>query len=215
MSPETNWEIKMLGKATSLLIKTTLTISAIMFIAGKADAKSGPFMETGKLTSIPIGHYQFCNQNPDECRLTTRGDVRVQLTQDNWQTLLDINYHANHSIQSITDLDLYGKEEVWAYPSYAGDCEDYVLIKRRGLIAAGWPPASLLITVVLQPNGEGHAVLTVRTDRGDLILDNLQERVMVWNETPYTYLKRQSKNHTGKWETINDQPVSSVGSITQ
>ncbi len=36
-------------------------------------------------------------------------------------------------------------------------------------------------------------MLLVRTDRGDLVLDNQDGRVLLWNETPYTYLKRQSQ----------------------
>jgi predicted transglutaminase-like cysteine proteinase len=68
----------------------------------------------------------------------------------------------------------------------------------------GWPASSLLITVVKQPNGEGHAVLTVRTDRADYVLDNLQPLVKQWDETPYQYLKRQSVAHTGRWSKIKD-----------
>lgn len=205
----------MLGISTRFIVKFAATVAIITSVANHADAKNSPFMETGKLTSIPIGHYQFCKQRPAECKTKTRGDVRVQLTNSNWQTLLNINHHANQTIQAVTDADLYGTEEHWTYPVNSGDCEDYVLQKRYELINKGWPPAALLITVVLQPNGEGHAVLTVRTDRGDLVLDNLQDKVKVWNQTPYTYVKRQSKHHTGKWELINDRRVGNVGSITQ
>jgi len=197
------------------IFKFAVTVAVIASIANHAEAKTDPFMEVGKITSIPIGHYEFCNQNPDECRTVTKGDVRVKLTKANWETLLDVNDQANQSIAAVTDAELYGTEEYWAYPTYAGDCEDYVLKKRQALMAQGWPPSALLITVVLQPNGEGHAVLTVRTDRGDLVLDNLDDRVMLWSETPYTYIKRQSKNHTGKWELIKDGRVSAVGSIGQ
>lgn len=52
--------------------------------------------------------------------------------------------------------------------------------------------------MVLQPNGEGHAV-TVRTDHGDFILDNMRNKVMLWSETEYTYLKRQSSDDPGRW----------------
>ena len=45
----------------------------------------------------------------------------------------------------------------------AGDCEDFVLLKRKKLIAGGFSPSDLLITVVRKPDGEGHAVLTLRT----------------------------------------------------
>ena len=48
------------------------------------------------------------------------------------------------------------------------------------------------------------AVLTVRTSEGDLVLDNLDGAVRAWNETPYTYLKRQSQANAGEWVAIND-----------
>ena len=78
---------------------------------------------------------------------------------------------------------------------------------------SGIPLGDLLITVVRQMNGEGHAVLTVRTDRGDYVLDNLEQRIKPWNETNYDYLKRQAANNTGAWVSINDDRQVLVGSI--
>ena len=101
-------------------------------------------------------------------------------------------------------MEAYNREEYWAYPTSFGDCEDYVLMKRHMLIQRGWHPSSLLITVVLQNNGEGHAVLTVRTDRGDFILDNLNHLILKWKDTEYSFVKRQSENHSGLWVKIQD-----------
>lgn len=198
---------------TRFILKFAATVALVTTMANNADASNGAFMKTAGLTSIPIGHYQFCKSNPEECRTKTRGDVRVELTQKNWNDLLQVNYDANVQIAPVTDAELYGVEELWTYSTTLGDCEDYVLVKRRALMSKGWPPASLLITVVRQKNGEGHAVLTVRTDRGDLVLDNLENDVKLWHQTDYTFLKRQSKNHTGKWETIEDGRVTSVGTV--
>ena len=111
-------------------------------------------------------------------------------------------------------MEMWGKEEVWSYPdSGYGDCEDYVLEKRRRLMQAGVPAGDLLVTVVRQPNGDGHAVLTVRTGMGEFILDNLEPRVLSWTETPYTYLKRQSQTNSGVWVTINDGRADAVASV--
>ncbi|MGH6861936.1 MAG: transglutaminase-like cysteine peptidase, partial [Phyllobacterium sp.] len=103
--------------------------------------------------------------------------------------------------------------EVWSYPTTVGDCEDYVLLKRRLLNESGIALGNLLITVVRQMNGEGHAVLTVRTDRGDLVLDNLETGIKPWSETNYDYLKRQSTRNSGAWVSINDDRQVLVGSI--
>ena len=116
-------------------------------------------------------------------------------------------------IEPKSDIDIYGKEEVWTYPDQAGDCEDYVLLKRQLLINEGLSPSDLLITVVRKPDGEGHAVLTVRTNRGDFVLDNLTTKVMLWKDTPYTYLKRQSARHAGHWVSIEMPDQTVVGSV--
>jgi len=150
-----------------------------------------------------------------ECRVKSRSDARVNLTPARWNDLVAINNDINRTILPVTDAELFGREEVWVYPEHMGDCEDFVLLKRRELMATGWPVGSLLVTVVRQKNGDGHAVLTVRTDRGDLVLDNLQSRVKIWGETDYQYVKRQSEFHTGRWVAIDDARTSSVGSLTR
>ena len=68
----------------------------------------------------------------------------------------------------------------------------------------GMSLSNLLITVVRKPDGEGHAVLTVRTDKGDFVLDNLTDAVRQWDATGYRFLKRQATDHTGRWVTIRE-----------
>ena len=75
------------------------------------------------------------------------------------------------------------------------------------------PLSNLLMTVVRKPNGEGHAVLTVRTDKGDLVLDNLTDKVRLWSETGYRYLKRQASDNTGHWVSIIGGDESLVSSV--
>jgi predicted transglutaminase-like cysteine proteinase len=79
-----------------------------------------------------------------------------------------------------------------------------VLLKRRMLMQAGWPREALLITVVRDKKGDGHAVLTVRTDRGDFILDNQAEDVLLWSETGYRFVKRQSQGNPSHWVALED-----------
>ena len=70
------------------------------------------------------------------------------------------------------------------------------------LMEAGGPRAALLITVVREKNGNGHAVLTVKTDKGEFILDNQDERILLWSETPYHYVKRQSQGDPNAWVAL-------------
>ena len=79
----------------------------------------------------------------------------------------------------------------------------------------GFAAGDLLITVVCKPDGEGHAVLTVRTTEGDFILDNLNNEVKSWTETPYRYLKRQASFHAGRWVSIENGDAVMVSSVGQ
>lgn len=164
-------------------------------------------------TNPPIGHYEFCKENPSECRPNGQDPGPELLTKESWRQILAVNYDVNEKIKPMTDMEIYGVEERWAYPTTIGDCEDYALLKRRELMQAGFSPANLLITVVLQPNGDGHAVLTVRTDRGDFVLDNMRTKVLLWSDTEYTYLKRQSSENSGRWVKIEDGRAPVVGSV--
>ncbi len=155
-------------------------------------------------TSIPVGHAEFCKSHRDECRPNARVVDTEALTQGKWEQLVAVNNQFNAAIFPETDEDLYHIAEFWTYPDGAGDCEDIALAKRRQLIEDGWDTSTLLMTVVRESNGNGHAVLMVRTDRGDLVLDNQDGRVLVWNDTPYQFIKRQSQTDAGKWVGIAD-----------
>lgn len=163
------------------------------------------FMAVTGETRPPIGHVKFCRANPQQCRSQASQDRAMALTQDRWDELIQINHEVNRAVLPISDMDLYSVPEVWAFPDRYGDCEDYVLLKRHRLMQAGWPSGSLLITVVRDIDGGGHAVLTVRTDRGDFVLDNQEALIKHWTETPYSYLKRQSSKHAGKWVSVADR----------
>lgn len=189
----------MIACMTSLLPHAAYALPPIMRITGAANP--------------PIGHYEFCKANAAECRPTGGDAGPMTLTEQRWQTILDVNYTVNTEIQPMTDQEIYGVEERWAYPTTAGDCEDYVLEKRKRLMERGFSPSDLLITVVLQPNGDGHAVLTVRTDRGEFILDNMRNKVSLWSETEYTFLKRQANDDPGRWVKIRDGRATAVGSV--
>ena len=190
-----------------------LAILAGVSTAATAVEFSNPaFAPAGGETSVPIGHYQFCQERPDECGPSDEPIPFAALTAERWAQLISVNNELNAAIAPVGDEELYGVEERWVYPSTAGDCEDYVLAKRRALALAGWPPSVLLISVVRQLTGEGHAILLVRTDRGDLVLDNQDGDIHLWNETPYIFVKRQSQEDAGRWVAINDDRTDFVTS---
>ena len=169
-------------------------------------------MTVGNVTSQPIGHYDFCQRHADEC-----GPVRnvgpVDMNAASWALVNQVNLRVNKTIRPATDMEVYGQEEYWEYPKTAGDCEDFALLKRRLLMQSGISASNLLMTVVRKPDGEGHAVLTLRTKQGDFILDNLEDETKLWSKTPYSYLKRQASFNTGRWVTIENGNDVLVGSV--
>ncbi|MBU1313130.1 MAG: transglutaminase-like cysteine peptidase [Alphaproteobacteria bacterium] len=178
-----------------------------------SETSGGKSMIIGGTTSQPIGHYEFCRRNVVECSIRLSSSPAPKLSAQGWAAIEEVNRSVNKRIAPKTDKQIFGQEEVWAYPTTEGDCEDYALLKRRELTARGFSLSDLLMTVVRKPDGEGHAVLTVRTAHGDFVLDNLDSEVRAWSETPYVYVKRQSSSNTGRWvgiESGKDVPVGSV-----
>ncbi|TYR35162.1 transglutaminase-like cysteine peptidase [Mesorhizobium microcysteis] len=189
-------------------------LAVAMLGAGVGSASAQSFMPTGGLSTQPVGHYEFCQRTPQECAKMNQARP-VELTRPLWAKIVEVNNLVNTMVTPRTDMEMWGVEEYWSYPVNGyGDCEDYVLEKRRRLIQAGVPASNLLITVVRQPNGDGHAVLTVSTNMGDFVLDNLEPRVLAWTETDYQFLKRQSARHAGMWVSIDDGRNVLVGSVS-
>lgn len=187
------------------LIGAIAALSAMLAPAQAQDYTNIAFVQTvAGTTSIPVGHAEFCKTRPAECRPNAQVMEAMPLNDQLWQQLLQVNANWNAAVTPVTDDDLYQTAEFWTYPNGYGDCEDYALAKRRDLINAGWPASTLLMAVVKQPNGEGHAVLLVRTDRGDLVLDNQVGSVDLWSNTPYKFIKRQSQADAGKWVDMID-----------
>jgi predicted transglutaminase-like cysteine proteinase len=163
------------------------------------------FVSVGETARAPIGWIEFCAQRAWECKVAPTAPRDVVLTTKAWKDLVRINRHVNTRVRPMTDAEHHGVVEKWSYPDDGyGDCEDYVLLKRRMLMEAGWPREALLVTVVREKNGNGHAVLTVKTDKGEFILDNQEERILLWSETSYRYVKRQSQSDPNRWVALGD-----------
>ncbi|GGD90539.1 hypothetical protein GCM10011390_06600 [Aureimonas endophytica] len=193
------------------ILSGILGVVALFASLSGAEAEGRPMPILGA-TSQPVGHYDFCRRYPAECDRNETVAL-VKLTRAAWSDIVDVNSAVNRSIFPRTDQEVYGVPEYWEYPKTEGDCEDYALLKQYMLEKAGYPRSALLITVVRQQNGDGHAVLTVRTDKGDYILDNLEDRVLDWKDTNLKFLKRQSERNSGKWNGIGDDRDLLVGSV--
>ena len=161
-------------------------------------------------TLPPYGFVRFCESYPNECRQGPLEETRFNAMPARMRQLDEINRYVNKVIEPATDMEIYGETERWAIPTTRGDCEDYALLKRKRLIARGWPVSALLMTVVRDEKGEGHAVLTARTVQGDFILDNKVDEVKSWNRTRYEYIMRQSYLNTMIWMSLDPREASST-----
>lgn len=148
---------------------------------------------TNDESRAPIGWVQFCRDMPSECTLNENEAELITLTPQVWRSLQKTNSDVNKVIQPMTDADHHGVPELWSLPTDGkGDCEDYALLKRKKLAEMGIPRRALLMTVVIDDQG-GHAVLTVRTNRGDFILDNKRNAILSWDATGYRFVKREAQ----------------------
>ena len=163
------------------------------------------FISLGSSARAPVGWTEFCAEYAPECEPRAVEARDVVLSSKAWKDLVRINKWVNDTVKPITDLEHWGVVERWNYPGDGyGDCEDYVLLKRRMLMQAGWPRQALLITVVRDKRGDGHAVLTVKTDKGEFILDNQNADILLWSDTGYRFVKRQSQSDPNAWVALGD-----------
>jgi predicted transglutaminase-like cysteine proteinase len=203
------------------LLATAVHTSAALAtanIASDQNDNTGLFTREFGDTLPPVGYVNFCAANQTECRGYSLGSkltaTRLSMTPDRWNILYQVNADVNGKIKPVSDQELYGEAERWTYPTTAGDCEDYLLLKKRELEALNIPPQDLRITVVLDENNQGHAVLTVTTDEGDYVLDNRRSDILLWNDTNYTFLKRQSSTDPRRWVALLKKPRSASSVAT-
>ncbi len=173
--------------------------------------RTSPYMRVFAVTQAPYGFVRFCARMPEECQQGPMEEQRFSATPERLSELDTINRRVNREITPATDMEIYGQAEYWTIPTTRGDCEDYALLKRKRLMARGWPPSALLMTVVRDEKGEGHAVLTARTLQGDFILDNKIDEVKVWHRTRYEFIMRQSYLNPQIWMSLD--PSEAISSL--
>jgi predicted transglutaminase-like cysteine proteinase len=188
---------------------------ALLALPTASTAEERPlFISLGDTTKAPIGWIDFCVEYDPECKTKPSAPRDVVLSTQAWKDLVRVDRWVNTNIKPMTDMEHWGVVERWNYPDDGyGDCEDYVLQKRKMLLKAGWPREALLITVVRDKHGDGHAVLTVKTDKGEFILDNQTDEILLWSDTGYRFVKRQSQSDQNVWIALGD-PRSAPATAT-
>jgi predicted transglutaminase-like cysteine proteinase len=190
-------------------VEWLVALAMISAAAGEARAQTFAALPRIAITAPaagaarPVPAWQgFCERHPEECTVDSSEPAVLRLTRAAWQQILAVNGRVNATIRPLTDQAHWGVLDDWDFPVDGyGDCEDYQLLKRKLLVKAGLPHRVLRMTVVIDEKGEGHAVLMVRTDRGDFVLDNKTSAVLPWDQTGYTYVKREADDGSG-WTSL-------------
>jgi predicted transglutaminase-like cysteine proteinase len=185
---------------------TVLTIGCVD--AGKtevlSDVSKATVATVGEITAAPYGWMDFCSRQPQECNQPVLAAADVDPTPQAWKMLTQINQQVNAAIKPVSNVEHWGTiADHWDYPyDGKGDCKIYALQKRKLLIEMGFPRQALLMTIVRDHNNQGHAILTVKTNDGDFVLDNLTDEIRPWDATGYLFVKRQSQEDPNVWVAI-------------
>lgn len=192
----------------ALVLGATLATSVAAIDISSTGQGAQVGMTEGRISFAPFGFKEFCRNERAYCDLYRNAgatkEVPMVMSPERLAELKEINSSVNHSIRQVPEFSFFGlsyKDE-WKLPSTSGDCEDLALLKQKLLIEKGWPESALLVTVADMSGGTRHAVLTVSTQEGDLILDNVTDEIKDWREVDYRWIKRQSARNMMRWVEI-------------
>jgi len=195
-----------------LMRTVAITLFLLLVLVGGPRASASEIHQLGAAW-IPIADRnaqptaawnEFCERSPSECAINPAEPATIQLDERVWNAIVAINT----TVMPQEDIHHWGVVDRWDYPNDGyGDCEDYQILKRRLLVEAGLPRRALRMVVVLDELGQGHAVMAVRTDRGDFILDNKRDAILAWHQTGYVYIKSEGSQNLA-WVALGNQVVT-------
>lgn len=173
----------------------TMLYFAILFLAMLSyPSYAGPM-------GIIEGYSKYCKKTPEQCPEAKTVSIKPPLLISplRWKQIVTVNTKWNFTITPKTDLELYFVSELWTGAIDEGDCEEYVLAKRREFLEMGFSPSQLLLAVVHRNSSGKHLVLIVRTMKGNFVLDNLVANVVSWEESQYTMYSHQRPDYPSLW----------------
>jgi predicted transglutaminase-like cysteine proteinase len=196
------------GAATLLLVTGFLADaraqSSVSSLAAQSQTHSATAIES------PPGFRSSCARLSWLC--TDIDDAVTAIDPGRLLLLADaVNRHVNATVAQLSDPENYGVAEHWTLPENGrGDCEDFVLRKYKDLLDAGVPARYLSVAIVLDWQGDNHAVLVLHHASGDLVLDSLTSSVLPWNRSGYRFLAMQSARNKARWEIVDGAALDSA-----
>ncbi|MEM6634416.1 MAG: transglutaminase-like cysteine peptidase [Pseudomonadota bacterium] len=171
--------------------------------ASASDRSWTEFLVAQKAIEPPQGFIGVCDRYAWACAAKVRASTTVVDDRGIMALAQRVNRSVNFRYPQITDQAQFNREEHWTLPTRrGGDCEDFALEKKRQLLAAGVPADRLLIATAFLRDRTRHAVLVVRTSKGDMVLDNLTNRILPWEKTGLTFLRMQNPNKPATWDAV-------------
>ena len=177
-----------------------LAFMAFSFGTPALAVSDSPFLPLKTTVPAPSGAAELCRRYSWACEVSGQGRT---LRRPDIDIAAAINRRVNRGVVEISDHVQYGRTDYWALPTArGGDCEDIALLKKMELIRAGFPPEHLLLATALTRERVPHAVLVLRTEAGDFVMDNLDDRIRSWSATGYTYLRVQDPASPRQWRAV-------------
>lgn len=165
--------------------------------ANASDQRGYNFLPSTISIAAPSGARNICTTYKWACAVSSKSG---RMTRQNLELVRRVNRGVNSQNREISDSAQYRQAELWALPTIrGGDCEDFALLKKRELIRLGIDPKRLLLATVLDRGRKSHAVLVLRSDDGDYVLDNLTNSILDWRNTRYTFLRMQNPDAPSSW----------------
>lgn len=187
--------IKIAGLVVSIALMGTPVIAGPgALVRPLKNTTNGSFLPQGRQTIAPFAHVRFCLASPGECS-DGSGPTMVDLTPAKLTLLRSVNSRVNNAIEPY----MPDGPETWVINPDKGNCHDYAVTKRHELIRKGWPAASLRLAVAYTRSGIGHLVVIVRTTEGDLVLDNLTEKIVAWNRSGLRFVSVEAGDKPRVW----------------
>lgn len=192
------------ARALAFLVGVTVLGCASLHAESSPDsvANIAAALPDGATTAPPPGFVALCMHNPPLCaKAAPAAPAQLILNESARRALAAVNTEVNVAITYESDEQHFGVANVWMPNAIGdkGDCKDYALAKRELLVGEGFPQKALRIAIVRTARDELHAVLTVDTDRGDLVLDSATTEIKPWWQTSYRWLERQSADDPLRW----------------
>lgn len=208
--------------------KDLFTTAYKSLIAPKRELALGPsgFSEFTPKTFNITAHAEYCKRSTNHCAANYDTDVYIPLTQHLLDVLHSVNTGVNKYIKPKHDNENYGGD----YYTVAtpgpdgkayGDCDDYALTKLSILEKFIPKTAMSLAFVHILKNGEydgAHAILVVRTLKGELVLDNLSDKLKSPQATGYKFIGMTEPHNQAAWRAVkllgSGEPVRAMDFYT-